>query len=350
MAKKKLSEETIVEIRAFLKIGASFRIIQDELLKKNIHVSLGQISNIKNNKRSSCPKVLQPKKSGRKSSLTERKTEALKELILTENPSTQSEIGRRLKVSQQVISYNIKKLGFRRLKKCPVHYLSPAAVTKRYRRSWPLYNRLKCEKWTKFITCDEAMFYPKSCAEKSTHQYVSEEKGHKDLTPLNSEKMKKGIMVWIAISSKGISKPYFIDQGAKINAKYYISKVLRPFFSKYAKKWYPDNIFTFHHDSAPSHTAKSTQKWLKDNNITYIKPSEWPPFSPDAAPLDFFFWGYLKSKVYKNETSSIDALKKAIYKEVKKIPQNFVNRALREWPRRLRLIYYCKGQNIEHRL
>lgn len=350
MAKKLLSDETIIEIHAFLKLGVSFRDIQANLLKKNIHVSLGQISNLKNNRRSSCEKVLHPKKAGRKSSLSERKTEALKELIATDNPATQSEIGRRLSVSQQVISYNIKKLGFRRLKKCRVHHLSPAAVTKRYQRSWPLYHKLKCENWTKFITCDEAMFYPKSCAEKSTHQYASEEQRHKDLAPLDSVKMKKGIMVWMAISSKGISKPYFIDQGAKINANYYISKVLRPFFSKYAEKWYPNKIFTFHHDSAPSHTAKATQKWLKDNNIAYIKPSEWSPFSPDAAPLDFFFWGYLKSKVYKHETSTIEALKKAIYTEAKKIPQNFVNRALKEWPRRLRLIYYCKGQNIEHRL
>jgi hypothetical protein len=39
----------------------------------------------------------------------------------------------------------------------------------------------------------------------------------------------KGIMVWLAISANGVTKPFFVEPGAKINRKYYINKVLRPF-------------------------------------------------------------------------------------------------------------------------
>lgn len=35
----------------------------------------------------------------------------------------------------------------------------------------------------------------------------------------------------------------------------------------------------------------------------------WPSRSCDLTPLDFFFWGYVKSKVYANNPQTTDALK-----------------------------------------
>ena len=49
--------------------------------------------------------------------------------------------------------------------------------------------------------------------------------------------------------------------------------------------WYKldkESIF-FQHDNNPKHTAHSTKKWLKDNNI---KTLEWPPQSPDLSPIE----------------------------------------------------------------
>src|ERR1700722_14562276 len=59
---------------------------------------------------------------------------------------------------------------------------------------------------------------------------------------------------------------------------------------------------------------------------------EWPPYSPDLNPLDFFFWGYLKDKVYKNNPRTLSELKNAIIVEINNIEvqvlqcviQNFV--------------------------
>lgn len=64
-----------------------------------------------------------------------------------------------------------------------------------------------------------------------------------------------------------------------------------------AKK-YPNWDYIFHQDNAPSHRAKSTIKWLNENRIRFIKPSEWMPDSPDAAPLDYSIWGVLKTMIY----------------------------------------------------
>ena len=43
---------------------------------------------------------------------------------------------------------------------------------------------------------------------------------------------------------------------------------------------------------------------------------EWPPYSPDLNPLDFFFWSYLKDKVYKNNPKTLCELKNAIIVEI----------------------------------
>jgi hypothetical protein len=43
-----------------------------------------------------------------------------------------------------------------------------------------------------------------------------------------------------------------------------------------------------------------------------ISKKLWPPRSPDLAPADFFLWGLLKNKVYKNTPRTIEQLKYAI--------------------------------------
>lgn len=39
---------------------------------------------------------------------------------------------------------------------------------------------------------------------------------------------------------------------------------------------------------------------------------EWPPRSSDLSPLEFFYWGYLKNKVYETKPTSVDDLKEKI--------------------------------------
>ena len=57
-------------------------------------------------------------------------------------------MGNRFNVSRQVISYQIyKKMNKKRVKKPKVDALTEAAISKRYRRSWSLYNLLKKDNW-----------------------------------------------------------------------------------------------------------------------------------------------------------------------------------------------------------
>ncbi|GBL87630.1 hypothetical protein AVEN_165228-1 [Araneus ventricosus] len=89
-------------------------------------------------------------------------------------------------------------------------------------------------------------------------------------------------------------------------------------------------------DSAPSHASRVTQKFLTDQQVQFLRPQQWMPHSPDAAPCGYFLWGHLKNKLNKRRVSTLRSLQKAIREEVKKIPQEIILRALKSWPKRCR--------------
>ena len=72
----------------------------------------------------------------------------------------------------------------------------------------------------------------------------------------------------------------------------------------------------------------------------------WPPRSPDLAPCYYFFWGYLKSIVYKNEYRTIDDLKKKIKQACDEhVSIGVCEQAVRDYQRRL---YKCVERGGKH--
>ncbi|GFT56036.1 uncharacterized protein TNCV_3117211 [Trichonephila clavipes] len=58
----------------------------------------------------------------------------------------------------------------------------------------------------------------------------------------------------------------------------------------------------YQHEGTPAHKSAQPCKFLAQifdtRIIGYGGQQEWPPQSPNLSPLDFFLWGFLKSKVY----------------------------------------------------
>ena len=74
----------------------------------------------------------------------------------------------------------------------------------------------------------------------------------------------------------------------------------------------------------------------------------WPPRSPDLAPCYYFFGGYLKSIVYKNEYRTIDDLKKKIEQACDEhISTDVCGRAVWDYQRRLQKYVEIGGKHIE---
>jgi hypothetical protein len=64
---------------------------------------------------------------------------------------------------------------------------------------------------------------------------------------------------------------------------------------------YPEGNYVFQQDSAPAHTANSTQQFIESNMAAHWSKTVWPPYLPDLNPLDYGIWGVMQTKV--NATS-----------------------------------------------
>ena len=75
---------------------------------------------------------------------------------------------------------------------------------------------------------------------------------------------------------------------------------------------------------------------------------EWPARSPDLTPLDFFLWGYLKSKVYVTPPRDLLYLRGRITQECDILRGNeFIVNSMRAMLRKANLCVERNGRPVE---
>ena len=113
----------------------------------------------------------------------------------------------------------------------------------------------------------------------------------------------------------------FIEKNVKINAKYYITNVLKP-ISLLLNNHYKDKNWTFQQDGTTSHTVKISQNFCKEKFQNFWSKNMWPPCSPNFNPIDFSVWGILQKRACKKKHHSVESLKRNLLKEWEKLPQD----------------------------
>ena len=76
----------------------------------------------------------------------------------------------------------------------------------------------------------------------------------------------------------------------------------------------------------------------------------WPRRSPDLTPADFFLWGILKGKVYKNTPRKIEQLRDAIRQEIQAVNVDTLGKAFQNLEKRIQVCLDVKGDQFQHRL
>ena len=84
----------------------------------------------------------------------------------------------------------------------------------------------------------------------------------------------------------------------------------------------------YQQDGATCHTSNARQNYLKNR---------WPPISPDLTPADFFLWGLLKGKMYKNTPRTIKQLKKAIRQEIQAVNADILRKVFQNLEKRIQV-------------
>jgi transposase len=240
-------------------------------------------------------------------------------------------------------------LGLRPYRKRKVHGLTQKQKDKRLERCAKLAKRHAGRKVEKIVFSDEKFFVLQQCHNAKNNVVYAKgfEEIPEHLRSVQRFQNTSGIMIWGAVSQRGKLPLIFIDRGIKINSKYYQREVLQSTLLPEANRLYPDGKWTFQQDSAPAHSSNATQAWCRANLPNFITKDEWPPSSPDLNPLDFSVWGMLEPMVSERQHTSIDAFKRALIREWKKLPMSMVRAAIGSWHKRLEAVVTRDGGRFE---
>lgn len=105
-------------------------------------------------------------------------------------------------------------------------------------------------------------------------------------------------------------------------------------------------------DGAPPHFARPVRNWLNNHYpnrwIGRGGPVTWAARSPDLNPLDFFYWGYVKSIVYETPPETEQELRDSIVVAAHSITPNLLSRVQQNVLRRAEACLLANGGNFEH--
>lgn len=160
------------------------------------------------------------------------------------------------------------------------------------------------------------------------------------------------VTAWCAVCEDGIFLE-FIDE--TVNSERY-TRLLEQKFIPFAHGLDAVDGHWFMQDGATPHRTNQVFEVLNEHfsdrvlGLDYSSRNggvEWPPYSPDLNPCDFFLWGYLKDKVYRENPRTLNALKVAIRREVEEIGPQVRKKVISGFESRLHAVVEKEGAHIE---
>ena len=171
---------------------------------------------------------------------------------------------------------------------------------------------------------------------------------------------RTNVHFWSAVSGDGtLFGPYFFE--ATINSETYTTMLRNEAIP--ALRALPNfNQLVWVQDGAPAHRSELSARYLKgifgryrviskSNHPAVQFSSEWPAYSPDLTPCDYWLFSYIKRLVFYGERpSNIEELiEKLIYVHVHVNEENkdMIRRAFGDFPKRLQRCIDHHGSHFE---
>jgi hypothetical protein len=159
------------------------------------------------------------------------------------------------------------------------------------------------------------------------------------MSNIKQKKYIQKILVWLALSSKGISTLFIgTTKGPAITTDVYINKCLNKLLL-FIEAHHAHDEYVFWPDLASSHYANKTTKWLCQHKVKFIPKQVNPPNIPKARPIEDF-WSVFSNKVYEGgwEAKTELQLKRRINQKIKKKDIKVVQRMMTTIRTKLRKI------------
>ena len=199
---------------------------------------------------------------------------------------------------------------------------------------------------------DEAHFHLRGFVNKQNWRHWGSENPHLAVaSTLHPER----VTVWCALSSTNIIGPIFIE--GNVTAEKYKQLLEDQFFPK-IRRLRRVSQFWFQQDGARPHRTPEVFECLINtfrHRIIGLDVQkyggdglEWPPYSPDINPCDFFLWGYLKDRVYRTSPKTIDDLKLAIQTEINGVRTEVLKSVTDNFKKRIYNLVASEGEHFEN--
>lgn len=215
---------------------------------------------------------------------------------------------------------------------------------------WALRKLHENPAWSEDVVfSDEALFYLNGTVNTQNYRYWSDVNPHwmEGVKSLNSPR----VMVWCGIYHDTIVGPFFFE--GSVTGKAYLA-MLRSFVQDWLDTipLVPLMNMWFQQDGASSHFVVAVRKWLDETFpgkwIGRGGPVAWPPRSPDITPMDFYFWGFIKSLVYIDRPQTLQELKQRIIAATRAVRPETLQHVRDGLKSRLEHVIAVNGRHIEH--
>ena len=108
-----------------------------------------------------------------------------------------------------------------------------------------------------------------------------------------TQKFEAKILVWIAISEKGISKLFFSKQKQAVSQTTYLNRCIIARLIPFIKSHHIKEKVLFWPDLASSHYSHDVLQYLNQNDVQFVDKE----FNPQTRPIETL-WSILKNMVY----------------------------------------------------
>lgn len=261
-----------------------------------------------------------------------------------------AEIGISATSVKRIAKRDLRMTSFKRV---PVQVINESTKSKRLSRCKKLLRCLTLTKVKQVFFTDEKVFYLDPPTNRQNDRvWASGRKKTIVASRLLKQRAKfsRRVMVSAGICFEGKGRLHFVDEGAKINADYYVNQ-LAPKLLDDAQSLV-GNEFIFQQDGAPSHSSRRAQEFIQQRNPGFISKDEWPPNSPDLNPLDFCIWGAMLEQyeaVYPKPTNSVE-LRTVLGQIWDSLPLELCQRAVLSVRKRLKMCVSEEGDHFQHLL
>ena len=216
---------------------------------------------------------------------------------------------------------------------------------------WALQCTLIDEAFTdKIIFSDECLFDDKGNPNRQNCRFWSQTNPHQIVETRYQGGRK--LMVWAGVVGDRILGPHFFD--STVSGHSFLQMLEGKIIPEIEAIPGNEN-FIFLLDGAPGHYARSVRQLLNERfpgkwigrGAEEAGLKNWPPRSPDLTILDFFVWGYVKSKLPVPIPPEAD-LRQLIFDAFATITPEMLRNARLEWEHRLHLCIAEEGGHFEH--